>query len=205
MLVQLFPKGGRHTASKVEAGSGGYRSGLNSDRGIPVARSISTTRSAGIDPSSQRNTVVLFTSKNSARRSSVNGGLLANRNLRMGLSLLITQHVARNATLCQDRVAFGANDLPGSPWQVLGMGKFHYIPEWAHQADKIQADIVEATGADKANVSRWWDGVIPTNKYLELLAPVLGAPEPAALFVHPAEYKILVEIRALTVRSDTAA
>ncbi len=81
----------------------------------------------------------------------------------------------------------------------------HYIPEWAEQAGKAQAALVRETGVDKSNVSRWFKGVIPEQKHLRAVAKAVGAPEPAALFVHPAEYKILQEIRALSQRSTPAA
>lgn len=64
----------------------------------------------------------------------------------------------------------------------------HYIVEWAERRGKKQADIVRGTGADKGLVSRWFDGVIPSEKYLQPLAEFLQAgdpPEPAALFRHP--------------------
>jgi transcriptional regulator with XRE-family HTH domain len=85
------------------------------------------------------------------------------------------------------------------------MERMHYIPEWARQASKVQADLVRATGVDKSNVSRWFKGVIPDRDHLIAVAKAVSAPEPAALFVHPAEYKILQEIRALNQRSTPAA
>lgn len=85
------------------------------------------------------------------------------------------------------------------------MGRMHYIPEWAKQAGKAQAALVRETGVDKSNVSRWFRGVIPDREHLIAVAEALGAPEPAALFVHPAEYKILQEIRALNQRANPAA
>lgn len=117
----------------------------------------------------------------------------------------MAQQVARNATRCQDEVARGANDHVEPVWLTLRMGRTHYIPEWAKEAGKIQADIVKKLGVDKANVSRWFDGVVPSNKYLAPLAELLGAPEPAALFVDPEEYKIILEIRALARRTSPAA
>ena len=86
------------------------------------------------------------------------------------------------------------------------MERMHYIPEWAEQAGKTQADLVRATGADKSNVSRWFNsGVIPHQKHLSALAAAVNAPAPAALFVDPAEYKILQEVRALSRRAAPAA
>jgi hypothetical protein len=202
-MLLRFPKRPRHRHARASVGSSGYKSGRNCDRETPVARSTSSTRSAGTWPSSQRNTVLLFTPKLSAMRSSVNGGSLANRNLRSGL---MAQQVASNATACQAHVAFGANDATAALWLTLRMARTHYIPEWAHGAGKKQADIVKELEADKAIVSRWFrEGIIPSKKYLAPLAKFLGAPEPAALFVHPEEYKILVEIRALASRKAPAA
>jgi transcriptional regulator with XRE-family HTH domain len=85
------------------------------------------------------------------------------------------------------------------------MARMHYIPEWAKQAGKSQADLVRATDVDKSNVSRWFKGVIPDGKHLIAVAEAVEAPEPAALFVHPAEYRILQEIRTLAQRAEPAA
>jgi transcriptional regulator with XRE-family HTH domain len=73
--------------------------------------------------------------------------------------------------------------------------RIHFIPEWAERREKTQADIVEATGADKGTVSRWFSGTIPTDDYLIALARFLGADRPGDLFVHPDEGRLLRFLR----------
>lgn len=120
--------------------------------------------------------------------------------------MFIAQQVALNATISQGAVAFGANDLWPSSDVSLRMARMHYIPEWAKEAGKKRTEITAELHVDKSNVSRWFkQGVIPDKDNLKPLAKFLGAPEPAALFVHPREYKILLEIRALSGNKDTAA
>lgn len=201
--VVKFP--GHARASTGSGARAGYRSGRKTDRLTPVARSTSITRSAGTCPSSQRNTVLLFTPKTSARASSVSGGSLAKRYSRKGLELLITQQVARNATICQDQVAFRLNDRPSAYGLWLRMAKprassrqKHHIPDWAREADKSQAQIGAKTGANKGTVSRWFAGVIPSDKYIAPLAKFLNAPEPKALFHDPQEYRWLQSFREAT-------
>ncbi len=64
----------------------------------------------------------------------------------------------------------------------------HYIPEWAERRGLTKAEIARATGADKGLVSRWFNQrIIPSERYLEVLAGVLEADEPAALFRDPYE------------------
>ncbi len=65
--------------------------------------------------------------------------------------------------------------------------RIHFIPEWAERRGVSQADIVRAVGADKGLVSRWFKGVIPTERYLIPLAAYLQAEEPSHLFRHPQE------------------
>lgn len=192
--------------SKGDADSaGGYRSGRSSDLGMPVARSIGSTRSGGTSPSSQRSTVLLLTPNSSATRSSVKGGDCVSRKRRSGLAFLMGEEVAPNATSCQASGACGANDLGDRPWHALRMARFHYIPEWAKEAGKKQTHLANAVGVDKSNVSRWYRGVIPERPQLAAIAKTVGAPEPAALFVHPSEYKILQEIRSLREKMTPAA
>lgn len=60
----------------------------------------------------------------------------------------------------------------------------HYILEWAERRGLKQTDIVRELGADKAVVSRWFSGVIPSDKWLEPLSSLLQT-EISGLFRHP--------------------
>jgi transcriptional regulator with XRE-family HTH domain len=114
--------------------------------------------------------------------------------------------VAPNATVCQVVVAFRDNDRLAAPRVKLRMKRKHYIQEWAAGAEKRQADLVEAVGANKSTVSRWFNkGAMPSDKYLEPLADFLNAPQPADLCIHPDEFKILLEIRELRSKTLPAA
>lgn len=62
--------------------------------------------------------------------------------------------------------------------------KTHFIPEWAERRNLKQADIVRELDVDKGVVSRWFGGVIPTEKYLKPLADLLGTSI-TGLFRHP--------------------
>lgn len=189
--------------------SGGYKSGRNSDRGIPVRRSTSRTRSAGTVVS-QRSTVLLFTPNISPSCSSVSGGRQLERYARSGFPLDIDREVAHNATVCQAEVAPRANDCEPRPPVQLRMAQAakvqkihgdklshrrHYIVEWAERRQKQQVDIVEGLTlagfkVDKSTVSRWFDGTVPREHHLIALAEFLHAgdpPDPEALFRHPDE------------------
>jgi len=62
----------------------------------------------------------------------------------------------------------------------------HYIVEWAERRQVTQADLVRATGADKAAVSRWFNhGVIPSEKHIDNVASALNVEDVASLFRHP--------------------
>lgn len=62
--------------------------------------------------------------------------------------------------------------------------RIHYIPEWAERRGLSQADIVREIAADKATVSRWFSGALPSEKYLAPLAGLFGT-ELTGLFRHP--------------------
>lgn len=63
--------------------------------------------------------------------------------------------------------------------------RMHYIVEWARHRRQRQTDIVKGLGVDKATVSRWFKGAVPSNQHLIALAGFLEAEEPVALFRHP--------------------
>lgn len=63
--------------------------------------------------------------------------------------------------------------------------RIHYIAEWAERRGLTQADIARATGADKATVSRWCSGALPSEKYLLALTAVTSVQVPNDLFCHP--------------------
>lgn len=61
----------------------------------------------------------------------------------------------------------------------------HYLPEWAERRGKKQADFVKDLGADKGTVSRWFDGVIPTDDYLLQIAEYMSWEDARTIFRHP--------------------
>lgn len=63
--------------------------------------------------------------------------------------------------------------------------RIHYIAEWSEKRGKKQVDLVNATGADKGTVSRWFAGRLPEQPYLMKIAAYLAVDEPADLFRHP--------------------
>lgn len=62
----------------------------------------------------------------------------------------------------------------------------HFIVEWAAKYQMKKADIARATGADKSLVGKWFNGVLPSEPYLEQLAALFHT-EPESLFRHPDE------------------
>ncbi len=60
----------------------------------------------------------------------------------------------------------------------------HFIPEWAARAGLRRADVARATGADKATVTRWFQGTAPQDQYLMTLADLFGVSV-LDLFRHP--------------------
>jgi transcriptional regulator with XRE-family HTH domain len=104
--------------------------------------------------------------------------------------------------LVKSRVAFYANDAVALTWLWLRMApvakihkgkqphQFHFIPEWAEKRKVSQADIARELAVEKSTVTRWFAGVVPTNKHLVPLAAFLtqeDPPDPTALFRHPDE------------------
>jgi transcriptional regulator with XRE-family HTH domain len=77
----------------------------------------------------------------------------------------------------------------------VSMRRFHYIPEWAQERGLRQADVVREVSADKGTVSRWWDGIIPGEDYLLALTQLFRADEPAALFRHPDDERMVQLLR----------
>lgn len=60
----------------------------------------------------------------------------------------------------------------------------HFIVEWAELRGLKQADLVEALGADKSVVSRWFSGTSPGVEWQEKLAAFFGT-DPDGIFRHP--------------------
>lgn len=65
--------------------------------------------------------------------------------------------------------------------------RVHYIPEWCEHRGMRQVDLVKALEGhvDKSTVSRWFSGVKPHKKHLEILRQALQLDEAAAIFRHP--------------------
>lgn len=63
--------------------------------------------------------------------------------------------------------------------------RFHYIPEWAAKRGLRQTDIVSEIGVDKSTVSRWFDGMVPSDPHLLALVSLFSLDEPTDLFRHP--------------------
>jgi transcriptional regulator with XRE-family HTH domain len=61
----------------------------------------------------------------------------------------------------------------------------HYVQEWAeYRGYKSQAELIEASGADKSTVSRWYSGSSPSVEWQIKLAELFDC-EPESLFRHP--------------------
>lgn len=62
----------------------------------------------------------------------------------------------------------------------------HFIPEWAERKGyESQADLVEALGADKSVVSRWYAGASPSEDWQKKLVALFHCEEPDGIFRHP--------------------
>jgi hypothetical protein len=104
------------------------------------------------------------------------------------------------------RIAGFANDLdrPGClPLHMSATGppngkRKHFIPEYAHDKKKTQADIARATGADKGLVSRWFSGTTPQDKYLDALVRLFELSDWSALFRHPKDEWLVQFSRSLS-------
>jgi len=60
----------------------------------------------------------------------------------------------------------------------------HYINEWAEHYGISKAEIARKTGAERSLVSKWFDGVMPGEKYIDQLAAIFDT-QPEGLFRHP--------------------
>ncbi|WEX10325.1 helix-turn-helix transcriptional regulator [Chelativorans sp. AA-79] len=64
--------------------------------------------------------------------------------------------------------------------------RIHFIPEWAEHRNMRKADVAREIGADKGLVTRWFQGKLPSDAYLEKLAALFGTTVDG-LFRHPDE------------------
>lgn len=64
--------------------------------------------------------------------------------------------------------------------------RIHFINEWAEKRNLSQTDVAREVGADKSLVSRWFNGNVPKNDYLERLAALFDT-DIHGLFRHPDE------------------
>jgi DNA-binding transcriptional regulator YiaG len=60
----------------------------------------------------------------------------------------------------------------------------HHIEDWAKKRGLSQSELADAIGADKGQVSRWYSGSSPSERWQKKLAAFFGC-EPEALFRHP--------------------
>ncbi len=64
----------------------------------------------------------------------------------------------------------------------------HFVPDWAmRRGYKNQAELVEALGADKSVVNRWYHGASPGEDWQERLVDLFQCKDRDALFRHPDE------------------
>jgi transcriptional regulator with XRE-family HTH domain len=62
--------------------------------------------------------------------------------------------------------------------------RIHYLVEWLETRHMIQADLEKLVGVNKATVSKWCGGSLPSEKNLLLICDALSI-EPNDLFRHP--------------------
>lgn len=62
--------------------------------------------------------------------------------------------------------------------------RLHFIREWAAKRNLRQADLVRELPVDKSTVSRWFNGSLPKEEHLIMLAALFGTDVPG-LFRHP--------------------
>jgi transcriptional regulator with XRE-family HTH domain len=60
----------------------------------------------------------------------------------------------------------------------------HHIEDWAKKRGLSQSELADAIGADKGQVSRWYSGSSPSERWQKKLAAFFHC-EPEALFRHP--------------------
>lgn len=108
----------------------------------------------------------------------------------------MSQMLHNTQLLVKDPVAYKHND--GDYGQAIGLRmsrpqksnanqtvRVHYIPEWASHRGLSQSDIVRGIGADKATVSRWFKGTIPSEMWFGPLVELLQLDDAKDLFRHP--------------------
>lgn len=62
----------------------------------------------------------------------------------------------------------------------------HFIEEWAEKRGyENQADLVRASGADKGQVSRWYDGASPGEEWQGKLKALFNIEDERGIFCHP--------------------
>jgi hypothetical protein len=96
--------------------------------------------------------------------------------------------------------ALGSTTMSRAHLQVVNKvpPRIHFIPEWAAELGKSRYDIIEATGADKSVVSRWFAGTLPKEGYLMQLVDLFGLDDIGALFRHPKDEWLCRALRGAT-------